>query len=175
MQRPGRCAWSSAQGLSPVLSAFDALTSVSCRAIEIMLLTTLTLISRSLSLTLPDLEAFLALVPSRTFRPTTKRAMNVVKGLHAKHAYLRFSRPPSNRILGVVRGILRVERENSLALRFKAPNNTFFSPSFFGVNRASYLYRVRASGMQIPAMKCQIHYRTHVAWVWWPLGMVPCA
>ena len=97
-----------------MLSAFDALTSVSCRAIEIVLLTTLTLISLSLSLTLPDLEAFLALVPSRTFRPTTKRAINVVKGLHAKHAYLRFSRPPSNRILGVVRGILRVERGNSL-------------------------------------------------------------
>ena len=97
-----------------MLSAFDALTSVSCRAIEIVLLTTLTLISLSLSITSLDLEAFWPLVPSSTFRPRTKRAINVVKGLHAKHAYLRFSRPPSNRILGVVRGILRVERGNSL-------------------------------------------------------------
>ena len=99
-----------------MLSAFDALTSVSCRAIEILVLTTLTLISLSLSITSLDLEAFWPLVPvpSSTFRPRTKRAINVVKGLHAKHAYLRFSRPPSNRILGVVRGILRVERGNSL-------------------------------------------------------------
>ena len=63
MQRPGRCAWSSARGLPPILSAFDALTSVSCRAIEIVLLTTLTLISLSLSLTLPDLEAFFGAGP----------------------------------------------------------------------------------------------------------------
>ena len=40
-------------------------------------------------------------------------------------------------------------------LQFKAPRNTFFPPSFFRVNRASYLYRVRASGMQMPAMRCR--------------------
>ena len=46
-----------------MLSAFDALTSVSCRAIEIVLLTALTLISLSLSITSLDLQSFLATAP----------------------------------------------------------------------------------------------------------------